>query len=36
MAAAGGMRWSRLGNTLSARLIMLLLACMVVIFSLLG
>ncbi len=36
MAAAGGMRWSRLGNTLSARLIMLLLAGMVVIFSLLG
>jgi two-component system NtrC family sensor kinase len=36
MAAPGGMRWSRLGNTLSARLIMLLLAGMVVIFSLLG
>ena len=29
-------RWSRLGNTLSARLIVLLLAGMVVIFALLG
>ena len=29
-------RWSRLGNTLSARLILLLLAGMVVIFALLG
>jgi hypothetical protein len=29
-------RWSRLGNTLSARLIALLLAGMVVIFTLLG
>ena len=38
MAADGGLvfRWRRLGNTLSARLIALLLAGMVVIFALLG
>src|SRR3974377_166762 len=38
MAAVGGrgLHWRRLGNTLSARLIVLLLAGMVVIFALLG
>ncbi len=34
--AGHGIRWRRLGNTLSARLIVLLLAGMVVIFTLLG
>jgi two-component system, NtrC family, sensor kinase len=36
MPALGSTRWKRLGNTLSARLILLLLAGMVVIFALLG